>query len=92
MNNLIPLHGKSPCEIVLSHPSSFTEAEADVKSLKKGQLLLVNLADIPLTSAQRISDYLAGSAHSLSGQFTEVGNGVYLFAPPSIPIQHPSQN
>ena len=87
MNNLIPLHGKTPCEILLSQPSSFTEAEADAQSLKQGQLLLVNLADLPSTSAQRISDYLAGSAHSLSGQCREVGNGVYLFAPPTISIQ-----
>ncbi|QUY44753.1 cell division protein SepF [Acaryochloris marina] len=87
MNNLVPLHGKTPCEIRLSHPSSFTEAEADVQSLKKGQLLLVNLADLPPSSSQRISDYLAGSAHSLSGQCKEVGNGVFLFAPPSVPIQ-----
>lgn len=91
MNNLIPLHGKTPCEILLSHPSSFTEAEADIQALKKGQLLLVNLADLPSASSQRISDYLAGSAHSLSGQCTEVGNGVYLFAPPTIPIQKASE-
>ncbi|MGR3280539.1 cell division protein SepF, partial [Acaryochloris marina NIES-2412] len=55
------------------------------------QLLLVNLADLPFTSAQRISDYLSGSTHSLSGQCTEVGNGVYLFAPPTIPIQTVSE-
>ncbi|UJB73270.1 cell division protein SepF (plasmid) [Acaryochloris sp. 'Moss Beach'] len=91
MNNLIPLHRKTPCEILLSQPSSFTEAEADVQSLKKGQLLLVNLADLPSTSAQRISDYLAGSAYSLCGQFTEVGNGIYLFAPPTIPLQTASE-
>ncbi|UJB73431.1 cell division protein SepF (plasmid) [Acaryochloris sp. 'Moss Beach'] len=87
MNNLVPLHGRTPREICLSQPSSFTEAESAIQSLKKGQLLLVNLADLPPSSSQRISDYLAGSAHSLSGQCTEVGNGVFLFAPPSIPIQ-----
>lgn len=38
-------------------------------------------------SARRIVDYLAGSAHSLDGQHTEVGNGVYLFASSSIPVQ-----
>ncbi len=71
MNNLIPLHGKSPCEIRLTHLSTFTEAEVAAQSLKKGQLLLVNLANLPCASAQRSSDYLAGSAHSLSGQYTE---------------------
>ncbi|WP_299486819.1 cell division protein SepF [Acaryochloris sp. IP29b_bin.137] len=87
MDNLIPLHRKSTCEICLSQPRSLVEVKATAQSLKQGQLLLVNLANLPLTTALRISDYLAGSAYSLSGQFTEVGNGVYLFAPPSISIQ-----
>ena len=87
MNNLVLFPGQSSSEIYLSNPSSFREAEEAVHCLKNGQLLLINLEKLPPKSAQRISDYLAGSAHSLYGEYTEVGNGVYLFAPQSFPIK-----
>ncbi|KAI9132468.1 cell division protein SepF [Acaryochloris sp. CCMEE 5410] len=85
MNNLIPIHDLA-CEIVLSYPNTFAEAAIDAQALKKGQLLLVSLGNLPYESAQRITDFLAGSTHSLMGQVREIGNGVYLFAPPSISI------
>lgn len=86
MNNLTPIHGLA-CRIILSYPNTFTEAEVYTQALKKGQLLLVNLGKLPYESARRITDFLAGSTYSIRGQFREIGNGVYLFAPPSISIQ-----
>lgn len=80
MNNLTPIYGLA-CEIVLSYPNNFTEAEVDAQALKKGQLLLVNLAKLPYESVQRVTDFLAGSTHSIRGQYREI------FAPPSISIQ-----
>lgn len=87
MHNLTPLSGTSFTEIFLSSPRSFGDADEAIAHLKAGQLVLVNSKHLTSSSAQRIQDYLAGSVHSLDGQFTEVGNGVYLFSPPTIPTQ-----
>ena len=87
MNNLTPFPGTSLTEIYLSNPKSFDDADKAITCLKAGQLILVNTKHLTANSAQRIIDYLAGSVHSIDGQFTEVGNGVYLFSPPTIPTQ-----
>lgn len=86
MNNLVIFPGQSSSEIYLSNPRSFREAKEAAHCLKNGQLLLVNLENLSPKSAQRISDYLAGCTNSLFGEYTEVGNGVYLFAPQTFPI------
>ncbi|QUY46256.1 cell division protein SepF [Acaryochloris marina] len=87
MHNLTPFPGTSLTEIFLSNPKSFSDADTAISHLKAGELILVNSKHLAGDSAQRIIDYLAGSVQSLDGQFTEVGNGVYLFSPPTIPTQ-----
>lgn len=87
VKNLTPFPGRSLTKICLFNPKSFTEAESAIKQLKSGQLLLVNLDHLSSESLKRFTDYLAGSTHALDGQFTQVGNGVYLFSPPTIPTQ-----
>lgn len=87
MHNLTPFPGTSLTEIFLSSPKSFNDADEAITHLKVGQLVLVNSKHLTPNSAQRIIDYLAGSIQSLDGQFTEVGNGVYLFSPSTIPTQ-----
>lgn len=50
--------------------------------------LILNSARISLLHQLRESVTIyAGSTHSLSSQCTEVGNGVFLFSPPTLPIQ-----
>lgn len=87
MNNLTPFLGTSLTDVFLSNPKSFGDADEAITCLKAGQLILVNTKHLTANSAQRIIDYLNGSVHSVDGQFTEVGNGVYLFSPPSMPTQ-----
>lgn len=86
MKNLVPFLVKSSCKIVLSNPSTFRDLEVDVQALKEGQVLLVNLTNFSYSSVQRITNFLAGSTHSLYGAYTEVGNGVYLFTPQNVHI------
>lgn len=87
MHNLTPFPGTSLTDIFLSNPKSFSDADEAITRLKSGKLILVNTKHLTSDSAQRIIDYLDGSVQSLDGQFTEVGNGVYLFSPPTIPTQ-----
>lgn len=87
MDNLTPFPRTSLTEIFLSNPKSFGDADEVITRLRAGKLVLVNSKHLTAHSAQRIIDYLAGSIRSLDGQFTEVGNGVYLFSPPTVPTE-----
>lgn len=86
MNNLLPFHGLSADGIHLFHPQSFEEAQKAIVIMKAGELLLVNLASLESKLAQRLADYLAGSALALSGKHTEIGKDIHLFAPPTFSI------
>lgn len=85
--SMTPFQEKSLTGFFLSSPKSFGDADEAIIRLKAGQLVLLNSKHLTANLAQRIVDYLAGSIHSLDGQFTEVGNGVYLFSPPNILTQ-----
>lgn len=87
MNNLTPFLGTSLTDVFLVNPKSFDDADGAIIRLKAGHLVLVNTKHLTTNSSQRIIDYLAGSVQSLDGQFTEAGNGVYLFSPSTLPTQ-----
>lgn len=86
MDNLLPFQGVSPHKIRVCHPQSFQEAEEAINAMRADGVLLVNLATLESKLAQRLTDYLTGSTYALSGEHTEIGQGVFLFAPPSFSI------
>lgn len=87
MNNLLPLAGGGNNQkIAFLTPKSFDETEAAIMALKQGEVLLCNLANLDKGDAQRIADFVSGGTCAISGHQAEIGNGVYLFAPPSVKI------
>lgn len=86
MDNLIPLTGMGNCAIAILHPQTFDETARAVEALKKGKIILLNLADLATDQAQRYLDFAAGSTCALSGHHHAIGSGVFLFAPPTVEI------
>lgn len=87
MDNLLPLGGGSSNQrIAFLTPKSFEETESAIVALRAGEVLLCNLASLGEAEAQRIADFVSGGTCALSGHQAEIGNGVFLFTPPSITI------
>lgn len=80
MNNITPLFGHARHEISVVKPVSLQEAQQAVDQLKFGQLVMCNVSELPVHSAQRIIDFLSGSVNILSGEVVKVGNGVFLYS------------
>jgi cell division inhibitor SepF len=89
MKNLLPLTSTSGYKIAFLSPQTFDETREAIAALKEGEVLLFNLADLGPVQAQRISDFVSGCACALSGHKAIVGNGVVLFAPPTVQITVP---
>ncbi len=89
MRNLLPLTSTSGYKIAFLSPQTFEETREAISALKDGEVLLFNLADLGPVQAQRISDFVSGCACALSGHKAIVGNGVVLFAPPTVQITVP---
>lgn len=88
MDNLLQFPHVSESTIIFFQPTALAEAEDAIAALKSGQLLLTNVTGLHPDEVQRMTDYLQGSTHALSGEHAEIGNGVYLFAPPSMNLTH----
>jgi cell division inhibitor SepF len=89
MRNLLPLTSTSGYKIAFLSPQTFEETRDAIAALKDGEILLFNLAELGPVQAQRISDFVSGCACALSGHKAVVGNGVVLFAPPTVQITVP---
>ncbi len=90
MRNLLPLTSTSGYKIAFLSPQTFEETRDAIAALKDGEILLFNLAELGPLQAQRISDFVSGCACALSGHKAVVGNGVVLFAPPTVQITVPA--
>jgi cell division inhibitor SepF len=90
MRNLLPLTGNSSYKIAFLSPQTFEETREAIAALKDGEIVLFNLAELAPIQAQRIADFVSGSACALSGHKTIVGNGVMLFAPATAQITVPA--
>jgi cell division inhibitor SepF len=90
MRNLLPLTSTSGYKIAFLSPQTFEETRDAISALKDGEILLFNLAELGPVQAQRISDFVSGCACALSGHKAVVGNGVVLFAPPTVQITVPA--
>ena len=80
MSNVIPLFGSSSQKIRVFKPEVFEEVQQVIEQLKLGQLIMLNVSEVPPSLAQRIIDVLSGSVDILSGQAVNVGNGVFLYS------------
>ncbi len=89
MRNLLPLTATSSYKIAFLSPQTFEETQEAITALKDGEIVLFNLAELGPVQAQRIEDFVSGSACALSGHKAEVGNGVMLFAPATAQITVP---
>lgn len=88
MSNVIPLRRMTHnCyEIVVlkaSFPDSMMQA---VKALRDNQVVLLNLGHLNQKQAQRILDFISGSAYAIAGQPSKVGRSVFLFTPYNIQL------
>lgn len=86
MDNLLSFPRSSTPTIMLFQPTDLSEAEEALAALKAGQMLLTNVNSLQTQDVQRMTDYLRGSTNALSGAHREIGNGVYLFAPPTMKV------
>lgn len=89
MNNVIPLRRtiNESYEIVVLRPSYLNPMTQAVQALQESKVVIVNLEYFDKHHAQRILDFISGSAYAISGHPVKVGTAVFLFTPYNIQIQ-----
>lgn len=89
MDNIIPLPGTTSrrYEVVIVEPSSSDTLAQAVQALREGKVIVLNLDQLDQDQAQRLLDFLSGSAYAISAQVSQISESVFLFAPQGVQIQ-----
>jgi len=89
MDNIIPLlrTASTSYEVMVLEPNSYSTTAQAVKALRANKVLIVKLDKLDKEQAQRILDFICGSACAISSQLAKVGETVFLFVPHCIQLQ-----
>lgn len=77
-------------EVVIVKPRALSDTTLIVQALRADKAVILNLEDLEISEAQRISDFAAGSTYAINGHQTRLGEAVFLFTPNVIAIQTPN--
>ncbi|RKQ88497.1 cell division protein SepF [Brockia lithotrophica] len=86
--NIVPLERKrSEAKVVIVEPRTFNEVKDIADHLRARKAVLVNFHRVPHELKQRMKDFLSGTIYVLEGEFTAVGEDIYLLAPENVEIE-----
>lgn len=72
--------------VCVFRPQVFDDAKAISDAFIMNRAVVVNLEGIDLHEAQRITDFISGSCHALSGNIERISNYIFIVTPESIEI------
>lgn len=78
-------------EVVVMHPTSFSDALLVLRFLKNRSAVLINIGDMSKEEALRLVDFVTGCAYALDGAHEQAGEGILLITPSHIGI-HSNQS
>jgi len=92
MNDVLSLSRglNSGYEVVIVKPRALSDTTVIVQALRADKAVILNLEELDISEAQRISDFAAGSTYAINGHQTRLGEAVFLFTPNVITIQTPN--
>lgn len=76
--------GRSEVYVMIPHDTSESQTVADF--LKGGKTIVLNMAGLDTTIAQRIIDFVAGSCYALDGTLQAISDNIFIAAPSSIEV------
>lgn len=91
-NKVVNIHTSSSAKITIIKPSAYDEATEICEALKNRRIVVINTAALENKIAQRLLDFISGSAFALSGELQEIEKGVYLLSPSNVEVTSELKN
>ena len=73
-------------EVCVIKPTSMEDAREITETLLSGRTVILNLEGLDLEIAQRIIDFISGSAFAISGNLQKISNYIFLVTPTNVDI------
>lgn len=67
--------------IAICEPRIYSDAKSIAKQITDGDAVIVNFARVDETQAQRIVDFLNGTAYAVGGEIKRIGEQIFLCTP-----------
>jgi len=85
-NNVVNIHSAATAKVVVMKPTSYDEAREISDALKSRKIVLVNATGLETKLAQRLIDFISGSAYVLGATLQEIEHRVYLLSPSNVEV------
>ena len=85
-DNVTRLYPDSRYEIILSKPKTLEDATGVINNLQMSNACVVSLEGIEKTQAQRIMDFLSGSAYALGSLIERISSDIFIMVPDGINV------
>lgn len=94
MNNIIPLLDtiNASYEVIILEPSCLDHRTQAVQALRENKVVVLKLNNLQNQQAQRLLDFVCGSAFAIAGQPSQLEGTVFLFVPHPIQLHHGIKN
>ena len=85
-NKLVSINGRSgraidDSEVFVIKPDEFDDAQMIIDHLNRGQIIVINMEDLDLPTAQRIADFIGGASYAVDGLFQAISGNIFLATP-----------
>jgi len=89
MNNIIPLLDtiKASYEVIILEPSCLDHRAQAVQALRENKVVILKLNNLENQQAQRLLDFVCGSAYAIAGQPSQLDKTTFLFVPHPIQLR-----
>lgn len=84
--NVVNIHSAATAKVVVIRPTSYEEAREISDALKSRKIVLVNATALETKLAQRLVDFISGSAYVLEATLQEIEHRVYLVSPSNVEV------
>ena len=78
--------GNGTMEVCVIKPASVDDSREICETLLSGRTVILNLEGLDLEIAQRIIDFISGSAFAISGNLQKISNYIFLVTPTNVDI------
>ena len=74
-------HAIGDSDVRVVKPDEFDDAQMIVDYLNQGLIIVINMEDLDLPTAQRIADFIGGASYAIDGQFKAISGNIFLATP-----------
>lgn len=89
---VVNLNSAKTTKVLIIKPKSYDEAKDISEAIKSNKIVVINTIGLDIKVAQRLVDFISGSAYVLNADLQELEQRIYLLAPNNTEVISDAKN